>query len=164
MSCSACRRRSSTATGASSRRRSCPISRLRTCCSLNLFRGLDASLEEAAGTMGAHPGKVLTTVSLPLLVPGLAGACVLLFGYSFADLGNPLLLGGDFPVLSSQIYLAIIGQYDIPKGAALAIILLGARGAALLFPEAPRCAHGTCVGRWTRLDATSPGASPCRQA
>src|SRR4029078_6217740 len=83
---------------------------------LNLFRGLDASLEEAAGTMGAHPGKVLTSISLPLLVPGLAGACVLLFGYSFADLGNPLLLGGDFPVLSSQIYLAIIGQYDIPRG------------------------------------------------
>jgi iron(III) transport system permease protein len=91
---------------------------------LNLFRGLDASLEEAAGTMGAHPGKVLTTVSLPLLVPGLAGAALLLFGYSFADLGNPLLLGGDFQVLSSQIYQTIIGLYDVPKGAALAVILL----------------------------------------
>ena len=91
---------------------------------LNLFRGLDASLEEAAGTMGAHPGKVLTTVSLPLLVPGLAAAALLMFSYSFADLGNPLLLGGDFPVLSSQIYLTIIGMYDVPTGAALAVILL----------------------------------------
>jgi iron(III) transport system permease protein len=91
---------------------------------LNLFRGLDASLEEAAGTMGAHAGKVLSTVSLPLLVPGLAGSALLLFSYSFADLGNPLLLGGDYPVLSSQIYLAIIGMYDIPQGAALAVILL----------------------------------------
>ncbi len=42
---------------------------------LTLFRGLDASLEEAAGTMGAHPGKVLSTVSLPLLVPGLLLPC-----------------------------------------------------------------------------------------
>ncbi len=91
---------------------------------LNLFRGLDASLEEAAGTMGAHAGKVLTTVSLPLLVPGLAGAAMLLFGYSLADLGNPLLLGGDFQVLSSEIYQTIIGMYDVPKGAALAVILL----------------------------------------
>jgi iron(III) transport system permease protein len=91
---------------------------------LNLFRNLDASLEEAAGTMGANPGKVLTTISLPLLMPGLGSAFVLLFGYSFADLGNPLLLGGDYPVLSSQIYLTIIGMYDIPKGAALAVILL----------------------------------------
>jgi iron(III) transport system permease protein len=91
---------------------------------LNLFRGLDASLEEAASTMGAHPGKVLSTVSLPLLIPGLAGAAVLLFGYSLADLGNPLLLGGDFQVLSSEIYQTIIGMYDVPKGAALAVILL----------------------------------------
>ena len=91
---------------------------------LNLFRGLDASLEEAASTMGAHPGKVLSTVSLPLLIPGLGGAAVLLFGYSLADLGNPLLLGGDFQVLSSEIYQTIIGMYDVPKGAALALILL----------------------------------------
>ncbi len=91
---------------------------------LNLFRGLDASLEEAAGTMGANAARVLRTVSLPLLGPGLAGASLLLFSYSFADLGNPLLLGGDYPVLSAQIYLAIIGMYDIPQGAALAVILL----------------------------------------
>jgi iron(III) transport system permease protein len=91
---------------------------------LNLFRGLDASLEEAASTMGAHPGKVLSTVSLPLLIPGLAGAALLLFGYSLADLGNPLLLGGDYQVLSSEIYQTIIGMYDVPKGAALAVVLL----------------------------------------
>ncbi|MEN5082187.1 iron ABC transporter permease [Bosea sp. TWI1241] len=91
---------------------------------LNLFRGLDASLEEAASTMGANGWRVLRTVSLPLLVPGLAGSMLLMFSYSFADLGNPLLLGGDFPVLSSQIYQTIIGMYDIPKGAALAVLLL----------------------------------------
>ena len=91
---------------------------------LNLFRGLDASLEEAAGTMGAHAGKVLVTLILPLLIPGLGAAALLLFGYSLADLGNPLLLGGDFQVLSSEIYQTIIGMYDVPKGAALAVILL----------------------------------------
>jgi iron(III) transport system permease protein len=91
---------------------------------LNLFRGLDASMEEAAGTLGANAGRVFATVSLPLLVPGLAASALLMFSYSFADLGNPLLLGGDFPVMSSQIYLTIIGMYDIPQGAALAIILL----------------------------------------
>ena len=91
---------------------------------LNLFRGLDASLEEAAATMGARPGKVLGTVTLPLLLPGLAASAVLLFGYSLADLGNPLLLGGDYQVLSSEIYQTIIGMYDVPRGAALAVILL----------------------------------------
>ncbi len=91
---------------------------------LNLFRGLDASMEEAAGTMGANAWQVLRTVSLPLLMPGLAGSVLLLFSYSFADLGNPMLLGGDYPVMSAQIYQTIIGMYDIPQGAALAVILL----------------------------------------
>ncbi len=108
---------------------------------LNLFRGLDASLEEAAWTMGAHPGKILTTVSLPLLVPGIASAILLLFGYSFADLGNPLLLGGDYPVLAAQIYLSIIGMYDVPRGAALAVILLVP--AMLLFFAHKRLAERT---------------------
>jgi len=108
---------------------------------LNLFRGLDASLEEAAATMGAHSGKVLATVSLPLLAPGLAGSALLLFSYSFADLGNPLLLGGDYPVLSAQIYLSIIGMYNIPQGAALAVILLAP--AALLFFAHKRLARNT---------------------
>jgi iron(III) transport system permease protein len=108
---------------------------------LNLFRGLDASLEEAASTMGAHAGKVLTTVSLPLLVPGLAASVLLLFGYSLADLGNPLLLGGDYPVLSAQIYLAIIGLYDIPQGAALAVLLLAP--AVLLFFAHKRLVQST---------------------
>ena len=118
---------------------------------LNLFRGLDASLEEAAATMGAHPGKVLSTVSLPLLVPGLAGAAVLLFGYSLADLGNPLLLGGDYQVLSSEIYQTIIGMYDVLKGAALAVILL-VPALALFFAQkhlARRTGFASIGGRGT---------------
>lgn len=118
---------------------------------LNLFKNLDASLEEAAWTMGAHPGKILTTVSLPLLVPGLASAVLLLFSYSFADLGNPLLLGGDYSVLAAQIYLTIIGMYDVPRGAGLAVILLVP--AVLLFFAhkrlAERTAYASVGGRGT---------------
>ena len=36
----------------------------------------------------------------------LASAVLLLFSYSFADLGNPLLLGGDYPVLATWLYQA----------------------------------------------------------
>ena len=97
----------------------------------NLFRNLDASLEEAAATMGAPPNRVFSSVMLPLLAPGMASSVLLLFSYSLADLGNPLLLGGDYDVLSSVIYQTIIGMYDVPKGAALAVVLL--MPAALMF-------------------------------
>jgi iron(III) transport system permease protein len=105
----------------------------------NLLRNLDASLEEAAGTMGATPARTFRTVMLPLLLPGVASSAVLLASYSFADLGNPLLLGGDFDVLSSVIYQTIIGMYDVPKGAALAVLLLVP--AALMFAANKRLAR-----------------------
>lgn len=123
---------------------------------LNLFRGLDASLEEAAATMGANGWRVLRTVSLPLLVPGLAGSALLMFSYSFADLGNPLLLGGDFPVMSSQIYQMIIGMYDIPQGAALAVLLL--IPAVLMF-----FAHKMLTSRMSFASVGAKGSSRHRE-
>jgi len=93
-----------------------------------LLRGLllrlDASVEEAAVTMGARPTHVLRDVILPLLLPGIGSAFLLVFLDSLGDLGAPLLLSGRYSVLSSEIYLAIIGRFDIPEGAALAILLV----------------------------------------
>jgi iron(III) transport system permease protein len=42
-----------------------------------------------------------------------------------ADFGNPLVLGGNFDVLSTEIFFAIVGaQYDQAQAAMLAIVLL----------------------------------------
>jgi iron(III) transport system permease protein len=123
---------------------------------LNLFRGLDASVEEAAATMGANPWRILTTIILPLVVPGLAGSALVMLGYSLADLGNPLLLGGDFPVMSAQIYQFIIGLYDIPQGAALAVLLL--IPATLMF-----LAHKAITARTSFATVGAKGSSRHRE-
>ncbi|WP_051644756.1 iron ABC transporter permease [Labrenzia sp. DG1229] len=86
--------------------------------------GLNPSLEEAASTLGANRLKTLFTVTLPLMTTGIASAFLLLFIYSMADLGNALLIGGNYTVVSSQIYLAIIGQFDFARGAALSVTIL----------------------------------------
>jgi len=57
-------------------------------------------------------------------VPGIAGAFLLLFVESLADLGNPLFISGNVTVLSAQIYLAVIGEYDYQKASALSLVLL----------------------------------------
>lgn len=89
-----------------------------------MLERLEPALEEAALSMGANKWQIFRTVTLPLLAPGIAGSFLLLFVESLADLGNPLLLSGNRTVLSVEIYLAINGQYDQQKGAALSVILL----------------------------------------
>src|SRR4029450_11650326 len=69
--------------------------------------------------------RTFTTVTLPLMAPGLVNAFLLVFIESLADFGNPLLLGGNLEVLSVAIYFAIVGvQQDPGRAAVLAIILL----------------------------------------
>jgi iron(III) transport system permease protein len=87
--------------------------------------GVGASLEEAAQTLRASRLRTLTTVTLPLIAPGIINAFLLVFIESLADFGNPLLLGGNLEVLSVAIYFAIVGvQQDPGRAAILALVLL----------------------------------------
>lgn len=89
-----------------------------------MLERIDASMEEAALSLRASKFHIFRTITLPLLAPGIAASFLLLFVESLADLGNPLLLGGNASVLSTEIYLAVNGQFDQQKGAALSLVLL----------------------------------------
>ncbi|MDO5512961.1 iron ABC transporter permease [Corynebacterium sp.] len=91
---------------------------------LGMLRALDPAHEEAAFSLGANRLRILRTVTLPMLIPGFAGAFLLVFVETISDLSNPLVLGGDFQVLASRAYLAIIGEYNLPGGAAYSMVLL----------------------------------------
>ena len=82
-------------------------------------------LEEVAFSLGGSRWHVFRTVTLPLTVPGLANAFLLLFGCSLADFATPLILAGnDFPVLPTEAYLQITGMFDLKGGAVLSLLLL----------------------------------------
>ncbi len=89
-----------------------------------MLERLDPSMEEAAHSLGAGKFHIFRTVTLPLLIPGIAGSFLLLFVESLADLGNPLFISGNVMVLSAQIFLAVAGEYDYQKASALALVLL----------------------------------------
>lgn len=89
-----------------------------------LLERLNPSMEEAAASLGANRMHIFRTVTLPLLIPGIAGSFLLLFVESLADLGNPLFIAGNKTVLSAQIFLAVIGEYDYQKASALSLILI----------------------------------------
>ncbi len=63
---------------------------------LNLVAALanvDPSLEDAARNMGASPWRVFRRVTLPLAAPGVFAGGVLVFIWSFTELGTPLVFG-----------------------------------------------------------------------
>jgi iron(III) transport system permease protein len=103
-------------------------------------------------------------VTLPLIIPALANAFLLLFGCSLADFATPLILAGsDFPVLPTEAYLQITGMFDLRSGAILSLLLLVPAG--LVYYVQDRFVAGrsyvTVTGKAataSRRDAVSPMA------
>ena len=92
---------------------------------IGVVEGVSPTLEEAAQTLRADRWRTFVDVSLPLIRPGLANAFLVSFIESIADFGNPIVLGGSFNVLSTEIFFSFVGaQLDQGRAAALAIVLL----------------------------------------
>jgi iron(III) transport system permease protein len=86
---------------------------------------ISPSLEEAAQTLRASRARVFRTVTWPLLRPALANSFLLAFVESLADFGNPVVLAGNYEVLSTKIFFAVAGaQHEPGRAAALATVLL----------------------------------------
>ncbi len=86
---------------------------------------INPAVEEASVTMRASTSQTFYYVTLPLLRPGIANAFLLAVISSLADFGNPMVLGGDYDVLATEIYFSIVGaQLDYARASTLGILLL----------------------------------------
>lgn len=83
-------------------------------------------LDEAARTLGATAGQRLRHVTLPLLLPGVLSAAVVVFAFTFGTFEVPLLLGRSFPavlpVLAHQRYTDTDLQ-SRPEAMAISVII-----------------------------------------
>lgn len=70
------------------------------------LRRVDASLAEAARSLGASRSAVVRRVLLPQLTPSLIAASLLTFMTSMASFSAPLLFGGNVRVLTLEIFSA----------------------------------------------------------
>src|SRR6266571_4777609 len=90
-----------------------------------VIANIDPNLEDSAFSLGARRRRVFRTVTVPLAIPGIANAFLLVSAASLADFATPLILAGTkFPVLPTQAFLQITGLYDMRGGAALCFLLL----------------------------------------
>jgi iron(III) transport system permease protein len=89
-----------------------------------VLQAINPDLEEGALNLGASKAKVFWTVTVPLCTPGIASSWLLVFVTSLADFANPMVISGKFDVLSVQAYFQFTGMYNMPRGSAVAILLL----------------------------------------
>ncbi len=100
-----------------------------------ILQSINPELEDSAMNLGASWRSVFSSVTLPLAIPGIASAWLLIFVTSLADFANPMVISGRFDVLSVQAYLQFTGMFNMPLGAGLAIMLLIPSMIAFLFQK-----------------------------
>ncbi|MDY7076984.1 MAG: iron ABC transporter permease [Chloroflexota bacterium] len=87
------------------------------------WANLDPRLEEAARTLGASRWRAFREVTLPLLIPVIGAAALLVFVFCFTSFGVILILGGPrFATLEVEIYRQTINYLNLPLAAALSVV------------------------------------------
>ncbi len=81
------------------------------------MQGIDPRLEQAARGLGAAPGQAFRRVFLPLSLPGMVGAGVLVFVLSLGFFIIPALLGGGKVVMIAE-YIDVAIQQTLRWGLA----------------------------------------------
>lgn len=90
------------------------------------LKKIDASLIEAAESMGCAPVKKLFTVVLPLVLPTLLAAALMVFMNALADFGTPMVLGEGLNALSTMVYTEYINEIggNSNLSAAISVIMV----------------------------------------
>ena len=87
------------------------------------WANLNPRLEEAARMLGASRWRAFREVTLPLLVPAISAAALLVFIFCFTSFGVILVLGGPrFATLEVEIYRQTVHYLNLPLAAALSLV------------------------------------------
>lgn len=89
-----------------------------------VLRQIDSTVEDAALDLSATRFQTFKTITFPLALPGIVSSWLLVFTNSLADFANPLLLSGDYRVLSTEAYMIVTGRNNLGAGAVLSFMLL----------------------------------------
>ncbi|MBA7664810.1 hypothetical protein ES703_72874 [subsurface metagenome] len=91
----------------------------------NSLSSLNPNLEDSASNLGASEGKILRTIIIPLLTPGLLKAALIVFVLAIAEFGNVAILCGRTPFLAPDVYTIITGiETDFNMGSVLSMFLI----------------------------------------
>jgi len=84
----------------------------------------DARLYESAQVLGASGARIFRDITLPSTKYGILSATFVVFTIVITDFGNPMVIGGDYNVLATEIYNQVSGQGNFSMGAVIGVMLL----------------------------------------
>ena len=79
-----------------------------------VLQAINPDLEEGALDLGASRWHVFRSITLPLSIPGLASAWLLVFVNSLADFANPMVLGAPSMCSRSRLICSLLGCSTSP--------------------------------------------------
>ncbi|QOY60220.1 ABC transporter permease [Thermophilibacter immobilis] len=94
---------------------------------------VDRSAVQAALDLGAPMGHVFLDVIMPLLRPALSVCLLLTFVRSISDYGTPVVIGGSFETIATEIYVRVVGYVDLRAAAVLNGLLFVVSGVVFVF-------------------------------
>jgi sulfate/thiosulfate transport system permease protein len=92
-----------------------------------VIEDLDVEVEEAATSLGASRGRVLTRIILPYLLPAWLTGFALAFARGIGEYGSVVFISGNMPMrteISPLLIMTKLEQYDYAGATAIALVLL----------------------------------------
>jgi molybdate transport system permease protein len=115
------------------------------------FEGVDETLLDVAGTLGAGPMRRMLRIAVPLASAGLGAAAAVAFARGVGEFGATILFAGSFQGSTQTLPLAVYSLFDANLDQAISIgVLLIIVSAAILLGSK------LLVRAWTSSRSTSP--------
>ncbi|NFA60416.1 iron ABC transporter permease [Clostridium sporogenes] len=91
---------------------------------IGIIGGIDKNFIDASLDLGAGFNYTLIRIVLLLIKPGIIVSALLAFVRSLSDFGTPMIIGGSFQVLATEVYMNIIANGNFGMAAAMSVLIL----------------------------------------
>lgn len=91
---------------------------------IGYISSIDKSLIDSSKSLGAKTNDIIKDILIPYMLPAIRASALLTFLRSLSDFGTVAIIGGNFNVLASESYFAIISEGNVARAASINIFLL----------------------------------------
>ncbi|GAA0737922.1 iron ABC transporter permease [Clostridium oceanicum] len=97
---------------------------LSTLIMIGIINGIDTRVIDASLDLGASISETIIKIVIPLMKPAIVVCALLVFVRSLSDFGTPMIIGGSFTVLATEVYTNVISNGNFKVAAVMSVLIL----------------------------------------